>query len=107
LSEDGKVILPHSSGGRTTAPAAADAGAGGHIAGVAEHRQDVLHDAIRNGVHADLAVPFHPQRSTKGRPQHRRGWDSCIDTGRAREEWEWVGLKFETGEDPAHWDVGF
>ena len=37
------------------APAAAHAGARRHVADVAEHRQDVLHDAIRHGVHVRTA----------------------------------------------------
>jgi hypothetical protein len=50
-------------------------GVGSHAAGVDEHRQDELHDAVWDRVHADLAitvVPFHRQHSTKGRPQHTR-----------------------------------
>lgn len=54
---------------------AGDVGVGGHVVGVVKHRQDELHDAVWYRVHADLAivvVPFHRQRSTKGRAQRTR-----------------------------------
>jgi hypothetical protein len=61
---------------------AADAGTGGYVAGVAEHRQNVLQDALGDGVHArsgTVVVPFHPQALDETRDLTRR--ESCDANG--------------------------
>jgi hypothetical protein len=44
------------------APASADTGTGGHVADVAEHRQNVLQDALGDGVHARAGTSAHSIR---------------------------------------------
>jgi hypothetical protein len=69
------------------APASRDAGAGRDVPGFAHLREDVLHDAVRERVHADALHPWRRRDAigVKGRVRNLRGGQDGLDGGRRKD----------------------